>query len=109
MSGNVNPAGADQEQWFDVVDLATDQVVGQMTRRGEVRNASADIVMRVTTAYDREVMMQDDEVAEELGVCFAGVETVTPRDDAHVDLVFRNLGLLAGLIPRTPESAGEPE
>lgn len=109
MSGSVNSPSEKPGQWYDLVDLSTDMIVGQMTRHGEVRNASPDIVMRITTAYDREVMLQDDEIAEELGVCFAGVETITPRDDTHDDLVFRNLGLLAGIIPRLPQEPGKAE
>jgi len=108
VSGNANPTSEEPGQWFDLVDLATEQVVGQMTHHGEVRHATPDIVMRITTAYDREIMVRDDEIAEELGVCFAGVETITPRDDAHDDLVFRNLGLLSGLIPRLPAEPGGP-
>jgi hypothetical protein len=41
-------------------------------------------------------------VAEELGVCFADIATLHPDDAAHHDLVFRNLGLLTGLIPALP-------
>lgn len=107
MSGDAHPASEQPGPWFDLIDLSTDQVVGQMTRHGDVRNATPEIILRITTAYDREIMLEDDAIAENLGVCFADVETVTPDDGSHDDLVFRNLALFTGLVPRLPAGSAE--
>lgn len=101
MSGtDRNPAS--ETDWFDLVDPATDRVVGQVTRRGQIRSDDAEIARRVRDAFARDLMTRDDEIAEELGVCFADIATIHADDDAHHDLVFRNLGLLTGLIPAKP-------
>lgn len=85
--------------WYDLVDPATDRVVGQVTRDGRVRSDADDVMRSVQAAFNRALMTRDGEIAEELGVCFADIATVEPDDPAHLDLVFRNLGLLTGLIP----------
>jgi hypothetical protein len=91
------------------VDPTTDQVVGAVTRNGLVRSDDPEIVQRVTAAFDRELLTRDGAIADELGVCFADIDTVTPDTAAHHDLVFRNLGLLTGLIPGEPEHAPAEE
>lgn len=106
MSGNAKPANEHFQEWFDLVDLSTDRVVGQITRSGRVKNTDPETTRRIMSAFDREVMVRDGTVADELGICFAGVETVTPDDSSHDELVFRNLGLLTGLVPQLPN---EPE
>lgn len=106
MCGNVTPATDQPGPWFDLVDLSTDRVVGQINRRGEVRHADPEIALRIATAFERELTVRDDAIADDLGVCFADIDTVSPQDDAHDDLVFRNLGLLTGLIPRSPLEPG---
>ena len=85
--------------WFDLLDPATERVVGQVTRDGQVRSDDPDVVERVSRAFDRELLMRDDALAEELGVCFADIASLGPDDAGHHDLVFRNLGVLTGLIP----------
>ncbi len=98
MSGTEkNPAS--EAAWYDLVDPATDRVVGQVTRDGMIRSDDPEIARRVRDAYARDLMTRGDEIAEELGVCFADIATIHPGDEAHHDLVFRNLGLLTGLIP----------
>lgn len=105
MSGSVTPASErHDDEWFDLVELETDRVVGQITRNGDVRTRDAAVASRVRDAFQRSLMARDDELVDELGVCFAGVESIGPADRAHRDLVFRNLGLLAGLLPRRRES-----
>jgi hypothetical protein len=93
------PARRGNTTWYDLVDPATDQVVGQVTRDGDVRASDPEVEQRVRAAFDRELLTRNDELAEELGVCFADIVPVLPNDDAHHDLVFRNLGALTGLIP----------
>lgn len=85
--------------WYDLIDPATDRVVGQVTRDGRVRSDDPEIVRRVSGAFDRELLVRENALAEELGVCFADIEKISPWDDAHRDLVFRNLGVLTGLVP----------
>jgi hypothetical protein len=94
-----NTGRASHNTWYDLVDPVTEQVVGQVTRQGEVRSDDPDVERRVRAAFSRELLTRNDEVAEELGVCFADIATVGPDDAAHHDLVFRNLGALTGLIP----------
>lgn len=101
MSG-IEPTRASEPDWYDLVDPATDRVVGQVTRDGRVRSDDAEVARRVRAAFDRDLMTRDGEVAEELGVCFADIATVGSDDTAHQDLVFRNLGLITGLVPAKP-------
>lgn len=98
MSGT-EPNPASEPTWYDLVDPATDRVVGQVTRDGQIRSDDPEVVQRVHDAFGRDLMTRGDEVAEELGVCFADIATVHADDAAHHDLVFRNLGLLTGLVP----------
>ena len=98
MSG-IEPTSASDPDWYDLVDPATDRVVGQVTRDGRVRSDDAEVTRRVQAAFDRDLITRDGEIAEELGVCFADIATVGPDDTAHHDLVLRNLGLLTGLVP----------
>lgn len=95
--------------WYDLVDPESDLVVGQVTRDGAVRNADTDVAARVTRAFSRELLMRDNAIAEELGVCFADVKTLNPDDPAHHDLVFRNLALLTGLLPVLPQTPSDAE
>lgn len=100
MSGSERkPARTSHPTWYDLVDPVTEQVVGQVTRHGDVRSGDPEVERRVRAAFDRELLTRDDEIAEELGVCFADIVAVLPDDDAHHDLVFRNLGALTGLVP----------
>lgn len=77
-------------------------MVGAVTQEGDVRSDDPDVENRVRGAYARSLMTEDGALAEELGVCFAGIETVSPADNGHRDLVFRSLGALTGLVPRLP-------
>jgi hypothetical protein len=98
VSGSETPP-ASEAIWYDLVDPATERVVGQVTRDGQVRADDPEVARRVRAAFARDLMTRDDEIAEELGVCFADIATVRPDDEGHHDLVFRNLGLLTGLVP----------
>ncbi len=89
-----------QPEWYELIDPVTDRVVGHVTREGEVRSDDPAVELRVHAAFQRTLVMKDGVVAEELGVCFAGIETIVPGDPAHLDLVFRNIGLLTGLVPQ---------
>jgi hypothetical protein len=95
----LEPNPASEATWYDLIDPATDRVVGQVTRDGQVRSDDAEIAQRVRDAFGRDLLTRGDEVAEELGVCFADIATIHADDAAHHDLVFRNLGLLTGLVP----------
>lgn len=94
------------DEWFDLADLATGRIIGQVTWDGHVRHADTDTIRRINAAFDQEIMLRDEAIADELGVCFADVETVASDDGRHNDLVFRNLGLLTGFVP---QQSNEPE
>lgn len=89
-----------REPVYDLVDLATGRVVGDLTARGEVQSDDPATAERVRAAFARELLVRDGEVVAELGVCFADIETVRPGDSDHARLVMRNLGALAGVLPR---------
>jgi len=84
---------------YDLIDLETGLIVGQIKATGEVESASAKIDERVTRAFRQELMIKDGELIEELGVCFADVEVLRPGDPGHAQAVVRNLARLAGLLP----------
>lgn len=110
MSGSATEPNKDSDTvWYNLIDPASDRVVGQVSRDGKVRSADADVARRVTQAFDRQLLIRDNAIAEELGVCFADVETVEPGHASHHDLVFRNLALLTGLIPVAPDICGKAE
>lgn len=100
MPGSATPPA---EEWLDLVDPATDTVVGQVTRRGAVRATDPEVAARVRAAFGRDLLVRDDAIADELGVCFADIGTVAPDDPAHADLVLRSLYALTGLVPRRRE------
>ena len=60
MSGT-DPKAASEPGWLDLVDPATDRVVGQVTRDGRVRSDDVEIVRRVQAAFDRDLMMRGGE------------------------------------------------
>jgi hypothetical protein len=100
VSGSGMPKTDNQQPtWYRLIDPATDRVVGHVTREGDVRSDDPAIEARIRAAYQRELVIENDVIAEELGVCFAGLEMVVPGDTTYFDLVFRNIGLLTGLIP----------
>ena len=73
-----------------------------MTRDGETRATDAETSAKVRQAFGKDLLVQDGEVAEELGgVCYDGVCTVGPADPAHNKMVLRNLGALTGLRPES--------
>lgn len=110
MSGSERQPRNDSDGvWYNLVDSASDRVVGRVSRDGNVRSDDADVVRRVTQAFDRQLLIRDNAIAEELGVCFANVEMVEPGQASHHDLVFRNLALLAGLIPVATDTCGKAE
>lgn len=102
MTGNGTMPELDQT-WYPLIDLATDRVVGAIRRSGEVRSDDPEVIDRIDAAFRRELLTRNGEVIEELGVCYADVVTVLPGAPAHRDLVFRNLGLLAGYLPGEPD------
>jgi hypothetical protein len=89
-----------QPEWYDLIDPVTDRVVAHVTREGDVRSDDPAVELRVRAAFQRALMMKDGAVVEELGVCFSGIDMIVPGDTTHSDLVFRNIGLLTGLVPQ---------
>ncbi|MGH2562139.1 MAG: hypothetical protein ACRDJH_24020 [Thermomicrobiales bacterium] len=85
---------------YDLVELATGNVVGEVTASGVVRADDPAVAARVRAAFGRELLVRDGAIVEELGVCFADVETVRPGDPEHARLVLMNLAALAGVLPR---------
>lgn len=88
---------------YDLIDLETGVVAGQITEDGDVTSNRPEIVQRVADAYQRELLVRDGEVLDELGVCFEGVETIAPGHPDHQRLVLTHLAQLAGLLPQ-PQS-----
>ncbi|HET8524433.1 MAG TPA: hypothetical protein VFL82_14450, partial [Thermomicrobiales bacterium] len=85
---------------YDLIDLETGVIAGQITDDGEVTSDRPDIIQRVTAAYQRELLVRDGDVLDELGVCFEGVETIAPGHPDHRRLVLTHLGQLAGVLPQ---------
>jgi hypothetical protein len=92
------------EEWFVLKDEMTDSAVGFVDASGHTRDTDAETAQRVTQAFSRELLVQEGEVVEELGICFDGVCSIGPTDPAHDALVLRNLGALTGLRPERQAS-----
>jgi hypothetical protein len=90
-----------RETVYELVDVATGDVVGALTSAGDVRADDPAVAARVRATFARDLLVRDGEVVEELGVCFADVETVRPGDPDHMHLVLTNLGALAGVVPKS--------
>jgi hypothetical protein len=84
-------------------DELTEEPVGYINAHGETRDTDPGTTERVERAFARELLVQNDEVVEELGMCFDGVCSIGPGDPAHDALVLKNLGALAGLRPERTE------
>lgn len=96
MSGNEpNP----NHEWYVLKDEMTDEPAGLIDAHGNTREASPEIEARVREAFDRDLLVRDGEVLEDLGMCFDGICAVTPDDPEHDALVLKNLGALTGLRP----------
>lgn len=96
MSGN-DPNN--DHEWYVLKDEETEESAGFVDAHGNLREASPETEARVRGAFDRDLLVKDGEVLEELGMCFDGVCAITPNDPEHDALVLRNLGALAGLRP----------
>jgi hypothetical protein len=77
----------------------TGETAGYIDREGNTRATDPEVEERVRNAFDRELLVRDGDVVEELGICFDGVCSIGPGDPAHDALVLRNLGALTGLRP----------
>jgi hypothetical protein len=95
-----------EDDLFDLLDLDSGLVVGQLDRAGHVVADDPLVGARVRAAFARELMVRDGEVVEELGVCFADVAMLRPDEPGHAAMVFHNLGRLAGCLPIARSAAG---
>lgn len=86
----------------------TDQPVGYIDEHGNTKDATPEAEERVRKAFDRDLLVKDGEMLDELGMCFDGVCAVRPADPEHDALVLRNLGALSGLRPE-PASDDDAE
>jgi len=82
-----------------LIDEMTDQKVGYVDTTGGTKATDPQTSQRVQDAFSRDLLVQDGEVVEELGMCFDGVCAIGPADPAHDALVLKNLGALTGLRP----------
>lgn len=87
----------------DLVEPAGGRTVGRLLPSGEVVSNDPDVIAAVERAFRRELLVRNGELVEELGICFADVETVRPGDPRHFALVRRNLLALTGYLPTAPE------
>lgn len=85
---------------FELLSCQTGEIVGRLLADGSVVSDDPAVRQRVEAAFQRELLVRDGELIEELGVCFDGVETLRPGDPGHWRLVLRNLGILADVIPQ---------
>jgi len=94
-----------EREWYVLKDEATEETAGLVDAHGNTRDASPETRTRVRQAFDRDLLVREGEVLEDLGMCFDGVCAVTPGDPEHDALVLKNLGALTGLRPehRDPE------
>ena len=101
MTGDANPPPDHQPapRWLDLVDLATGEIVGQLSPSGETITADPKVAERLQAAFGRALMVRDGEVVAELGICYADVETLPPGSADHRALVLRNLAALTGYLP----------
>ncbi len=99
MTGSDPRTRNDDGGWLLLRDELTEEPVGYVNAHGETRETDPATAERVERAFARELLVQDDEVVEELGMCFDGVCSIGPGDPAHDALVLKNLGSLAGLRP----------
>jgi hypothetical protein len=83
--------------------LATGTVVGRLSPDGRVTSDDAGVIDRIEAAFQRELIVQDGTIVDELGLCYADVETLCPGDPRQIQLVLRNLAALTGLLPRSAE------
>jgi hypothetical protein len=97
---------AEEAETYDLIDVETGRVVGRMRADGAVVAGGDRVRTLITEAFGRDLIVRDGEVIEELGVCFFDVETVRPGDPGHAAAVVRNLGALAGLLPRPRKGNG---
>ena len=98
MSGNDRTTTNDDE-WYVLQDEMTGETAGYIDLEGNTRAADPEVEERVRNAFDRELLVRDGDVVDELGICFDGVCSTGPADPTHDALVLRNLGALTGLRP----------
>lgn len=97
MSGHEQQAN--DHEWYVLKDEMTDEPAGLIDADGKTRETAPEVEARVRQAFNRELLVRDGEVVEELGICFDGVCSIGPGDPEHDALVLRNLGALTGLRP----------
>ena len=90
---------------YELVDWRTGAVVGRLRPDGTVLDASPAIARQVAAAFEREVLVRDGRVVEELGLCFADVETLRPGDPGHWQAVLTHLGALTDVIAQRWDGA----
>lgn len=88
--------------WYLLKDEMTDTTVGYIDAEGNTRDTDGATDTKVRDAFNRDLLVENGEVVEELGMCFGGVCSVGPSDPGHDALVIRNLGALTGLRPEAP-------
>lgn len=88
-------------------DEMTDESVGYVDTSGRTKETTPEVAQRVADAFSRELLVEEGEVIEELGMCFDGVCSIGPADPEHDALVLRNLGALTGLRPERPDESGD--
>jgi hypothetical protein len=91
---------AEKASVYDLIDLETGLIVGQMREDGSLVSGDLVVRERVGRAFAQELMVRDGELVEDLGVCFADVETLFPGDPGHARGIIQNLARLAGYLPR---------
>lgn len=93
-------SGVEDAAVYELIDLETGLVAGLIRSDGVVVSGDRQVRERVAGVLAREAMVRDRELVEDLGVCFLDVQTLQPGDAGHAELVIRNLGRLAGYLPR---------
>lgn len=109
---NGNDKNTNKKDWYLLKDEMTDRTVGYIDADGNTRDTDDATEAKVREAFNRDLLVEDGEVVEELGMCFGGVCSIGPSDPGHDALVMKNLGALTGLRPEPPtedDDAKEPE
>lgn len=97
------------EEWYMLKDEMSDTSVGYINASGDTRGTDSGTTHRVTEAFNKDLLVKDGDVVDELGMCFDGVCSIGPADPGHDQMVLRNLGALTGLRPEAPGDGSEPE
>lgn len=106
MTAGEGAGGGTSGPVYDLVDVEGGEVVGAVTADGVVVAGDPLVGERVRAAFARELLVREGALVEELGVCFAGVETLRPGEPGHARAVLTHLGVLAGVAARPRAMAG---